>query len=236
MTLRRLSAVDQASGPLSHRSAARHGEVRLPASIAVLLAAASHALLPNELLFEPRWVVPAIELALLVPLFAVNPTRLTRETTVSRVVGLALVTVIIASNLVSLGHLIRQLTAAQSRTAARCSTPRCRSGSRTWSRSPSCTGRSTAGGAVARAATSETPTRRKDFWFPQDDPDLRGGRATWIPVFVDYLFVSITNSTAFSPTDTLPLTTRAKLLMSLQAIVALVTSLLVIARAVNILH
>jgi hypothetical protein len=55
-------------------------------------------------------------------------------------------------------------------------------------------------------------------------------------MFVDYLYVSITNSTAFSPTDTLPLTTRAKALMSLQAIIALVTSLLVIARAVNVLH
>jgi uncharacterized membrane protein len=229
-----MSAVDQASGPLSHRSAARHGEVRLPASLAVLAAAVSHALLPNQLLLEPRWVVPVVEVALLVPLLTVNPTRLTRETKASRVIGLALVTVIIASNLVSLGHLIQQLTAAHAadgRTLLYAAL-------QVWLTNMIAFAlvywEIDRGGAVARLPSSQTPTRRKDFWFPQDDPDLREG--DWIPVFVDYLFVSVTNSTAFSPTDTLPLTTRAKLLMSLQAIVALVTSLLVIARAVNILH
>ncbi|MFF4852473.1 hypothetical protein [Streptomyces sp. NPDC001194] len=52
----------------------------------------------------------------------------------------------------------------------------------------------------------------------------------------DYLYVSVTNSTAFSPTDTMPLSTRAELLMSAQSVSALLTSLLVIARAVSILH
>ena len=55
----------------------------------------------------------------------------------------------------------------------------------------------------------------------------------WVPIFVDYLYVSFTNSSAFSPTDTMPLTTRAKALMGLQATAALLTSLLVIARAVG---
>lgn len=53
---------------------------------------------------------------------------------------------------------------------------------------------------------------------------------------MDYLYVSVTNSTAFSPTDTMPLSTRAKLMMSVQSVAALMTSLLVIARAVSILH
>jgi len=229
-----MSAVEQAPGPLSHRSAARHGEVRLPASVAVLLAAASHAALPNALLLGPRWVVPAIELALLVPLVAVNPMRLTRETRTSRVLGLVLVTVIIAANLLSLGHLIERLTsshAADGRTLLYAAL-------QVWLTNMIAFAlvywELDRGGAVARGPNDETPTGRKDFWFPQDDPDLREGE--WIPTFVDYLFVSITNSTAFSPTDTLPLTSRAKMLMSLQAIIALVTSLLVIARAVNILH
>jgi len=52
---------------------------------------------------------------------------------------------------------------------------------------------------------------------------------------VDYLYVSSTNATAFSPTDTLPLTHRAKLIMLLQALVSLLTVALVAARAVNIL-
>ncbi len=53
---------------------------------------------------------------------------------------------------------------------------------------------------------------------------------------MDYLYVSVTNSTAFSPTDTMPLSTRAKVLMSVESIAALLTSLLVIARAVSVLH
>ncbi len=54
--------------------------------------------------------------------------------------------------------------------------------------------------------------------------------------FVDYLYVSFTNATAFSPTDTLPLTVLAKVLMALQSSVALVTVAMVVARAVNILR
>jgi hypothetical protein len=96
------------------------------------------------------------------------------------------------------------------------------------------------GGAVARLPTSAVPARRADFLFPQDDEKvarlaLGTSDVVWLPMFVDYLYLSVTNSTAFSPTDTLPLTSRAKVLMSLEAIAAMVTSLLVIARAVNIL-
>lgn len=70
-----------------------------------------------------------------------------------------------------------------------------------------------------------------DFLFPQASE--KG--SDWTPTFFDYLYISITNATAFSPTDTMPLTHRAKLLMSLQAVTSLVTVALVAARAVNIL-
>ena len=58
----------------------------------------------------------------------------------------------------------------------------------------------------------------------------------WEPAFIDYLFLSFTNATAFSPTDVLPLTRWAKLTMMLQSAVSLSTVALVIARAVNILR
>ena len=57
----------------------------------------------------------------------------------------------------------------------------------------------------------------------------------WRPTFVDYLYVSVTNVMAFSPTDTMPLARWAKALMTLQAMVALSTAALVISRAVNVL-
>jgi hypothetical protein len=61
-------------------------------------------------------------------------------------------------------------------------------------------------------------------------------KSDWMPTFIDYLYVSTTNSSAFSPTDTMPLSSRMKMLMALQATAALITSLLVIARAVSALQ
>jgi uncharacterized membrane protein len=57
----------------------------------------------------------------------------------------------------------------------------------------------------------------------------------WEPMFVDYLYLSFTNATAFSPTDVLPLSRWAKLVMMMQSIVSIITVALVIARAVNVL-
>lgn len=88
------------------------------------------------------------------------------------------------------------------------------------------------GGPVARALA---PSRAApDFQFPQDEnPQL--ARPGWGPALVDYVYVSVTNSMAFSPTDAMPLTHRAKLLMGLEAGVSVVTVLVVAARAINIL-
>jgi uncharacterized membrane protein len=74
-----------------------------------------------------------------------------------------------------------------------------------------------------------------DFLFPQmmtPDCTVPG----WTPGFVDYLYVAFTNATAFSPTDTMPLTPWSKSLMLVQSIVSLATITLVAARAVNILN
>lgn len=75
-----------------------------------------------------------------------------------------------------------------------------------------------------------------DFLFPQTAAkDKLPGVKDWVPTFLDYLYVSITNAAAFSPTDTMPLSHRAKSLMALQSLISLVTVALVAARAVNIL-
>jgi hypothetical protein len=86
------------------------------------------------------------------------------------------------------------------------------------------------GGPVARFRSDHPIV---DFWFPQMDPDV--GMQQWRPGFGDYLYVSLTNSIAFSPTDTMPLTQTAKLVMGIQSVTALLTIGLVVARAVNIL-
>jgi len=88
------------------------------------------------------------------------------------------------------------------------------------------------GGPVARALA--TAARKPDFQFPQDEnPQL--ARAGWTPRLWDYFYVSLTNATAFSPTDSMPLTRPAKTLMAAESTLSAVTVLLVAARAVNIL-
>ena len=57
----------------------------------------------------------------------------------------------------------------------------------------------------------------------------------WRPIFLDYLYVSLTNATAFSPTDTMPLSPVAKSTMGVQSLVSLVTLGMIVARAVNVL-
>ncbi|MEG3147438.1 hypothetical protein U1839_22525 [Sphingomonas sp. RT2P30] len=86
------------------------------------------------------------------------------------------------------------------------------------------------GGPAARGVTRK---EMDDFLFPQ--MTLAKFAGNWSPGFVDYLFLSFTNATAFSPTDTMPLTPRAKILMMAESFVSLLTIALVAARAVNIL-
>jgi hypothetical protein len=78
-------------------------------------------------------------------------------------------------------------------------------------------------------------TEITDFLFPQMAPHAGKGMADWSPGFVDYLYVSFTNAAAFSPTDTMPLTQRAKLLMMAQSAISILTLAIVASRAVNIL-
>ena len=88
------------------------------------------------------------------------------------------------------------------------------------------------GGPVARALAEAR--RQPDFQFPQDD-DPQLARDGWAPLLLDYSYVSLTNSMAFSPTDAMPLTRLAKLVMAAESTLSAITILLVAARAVNIL-
>jgi uncharacterized membrane protein len=87
------------------------------------------------------------------------------------------------------------------------------------------------GGAAARAAGS---TARPAFLFPEmSNPDYVG--ENWSPAFVDYLHLSFTTATAFSPTDVSPLKPWAKVMMMSEEAISLMLGILVVARAVNIL-
>jgi hypothetical protein len=99
------------------------------------------------------------------------------------------------------------------------------------------------GGPVRRTQTARPALPTADFRFPQDeDHDAinevaarSAAKSGWVPGFIDYLYMSMTNSSAFSPTDTMPLSPRAKMLMALESVSALMLSVLVIARGVSLL-
>lgn len=85
------------------------------------------------------------------------------------------------------------------------------------------------GGPMARL---DGHTRGQDFLFPQQGMD---GMASWRPSLVDYLFTAYTNIIAFSPTDTMPLSHRVKILFTIQSSTALVTIVVTLSRAINLI-
>ncbi|MCU7820267.1 hypothetical protein [Kitasatospora sp. DSM 101779] len=212
--------------------------------IATLVAILLYLVLPERLLVAPRFVLPALEVLLLVPLIAVNPRRLTRQTRVSRFLSLTLVALIGASNLTALGLLIHALVSTEVKDGGQLLV----AALQVWATDIIVFGLAfwelDRGGPVVRTQAPRGELPLADFRFSQDENDdaveeVADGASRscdWVPVLADYLYVSVTNSTAFSPTDTMPLSTRAKVLMSIESIAALLTSLLVIARAVSVLH
>jgi hypothetical protein len=209
------------------------GEARIPVVIAIVTAIVLQAVLPDRLAIRPRWLLPSLEGALLIGLTVFNPLRLTRSHPIARAASLALTILMTVANAVSAGLLIHTILSGHGGSNA---TALFGSGASIyitnivafalwyWEFDRE--------GPFARAAGHDP---HPDFLFPQmatpeiADPD-------WEPTFVDYLYVSFTNATAFSPTDTMPLSRWAKLLMAAQSAIAVSAVVLVVARAVNILH
>ncbi len=225
---------------MNTRGAGGH-EHRLPPGLAVLVAIGLYALLPNDLLLGPRYVIPSIEFALFLSLVVVNPWRITRETRWSGWVSIALCTLLIGANLCALATLVRDVSHPGNGQAL------LYGGLQVWATNVVGFGllfwELDRGGPVRRRESTRDELPSADWRFTQDedhDTVQEVARRSsidsdWRPVFVDYLYMSLTNSSAFSPTDTMPLTSRAKLLMGLEASAALLTSLLVVARAVGAL-
>lgn len=224
-----------------HRRVAE-GEHRLPPAVAVLVAAAVYALLPESVLVGPRYVIPGVEVLLLAALIMTNPVRMARETRWSRIASVVLAGVVIVTNLIALGLLVRGLASDSTKGG-----PLLVASIQVWLTDVIGFGllfwELDRGGPVARRTLPRADLPPADWRFSQDENDdtvievaITASRTSgWVPTFVDYLYVSLTNSSAFSPTDTMPLSSRAKMLMGLEATAALLTSLLVIARAVGAL-
>jgi len=208
-------------------------ENRLPVAAAIVVVVALQLRLPDRYGLHPRWLIPGLEVVLLLVLTAINPVRLNRSTRLGRFASIGLVAAITIDNAISAGgldyailkgHTGQDAIGLLGSGAAIYGTNVIAFGIWFWELDR--------GGPFSRA----TGTRQyPDFLFPQmADPHLAS--PDWEPLFFDYLYVSLTNGFAFSPTDTMPLSRWAKALMSFQSIIALSTTALVVARAVNVLQ
>jgi uncharacterized membrane protein len=179
------------------------------------------------------WLIPVVpEAALLLSLAWSVPRRRVEQRGHRRTLALTLVGVIATANLLALAALIASLVAAQEKNGAELLLK----GATIWSTNMMTFGllfwEVDRGGPFRRLAPNPPA---HDFQFPQDEnPKL--AEPDWRPHLVDYVYVSFTNAIAFSPTDAMPLTRRAKMLMLTESAVSAITVLLVAARAVNILH
>jgi hypothetical protein len=203
---------------------------RLPAAIAILVVAVLYPLIPSQLSLGPAILFPIVAVLGVLPLTIADALGL--EHPWQRPLALTLLGLTAAANGTSIALLVHELIA----------------------RSTDMSGRELLGGALTVWVANVIvfalwyweldrggPRRREadggdtpDFLFPQmtDAKDIMPG---WQPAFSDYLYTSSTNATAFSPTDTMPITGWAKLLMSAQSLSSFVLVVLVTARAVNIL-
>jgi uncharacterized membrane protein len=208
-------------------------EPRWPASLAVVVAIALYVVLPQKLSVSigPRWLIPALEGALVVTLMIVSPRRLSAEVVALRIASIVLIALINLANGISLAELLKALLGGAvngGRSLVYSSVP-------IWLTNVLVFAlwywELDRGGPAARLQPHH---REPDFLFPQMSLPQAAERG-WSPKFLDYLYTSFTNATAFSPTDTMPLTPWAKLLMMLQSFASLLTVAVVVSRAVNIL-
>jgi uncharacterized membrane protein len=207
-------------------------EPRWPATIAIVCAALLNYVLPGKFTLGPPWLVPALEMAVLIPLSIAAPRRRPNEPRWQQVSAVALIAIANLANIVSLYQLIRLLVFNGKSVTG-----------------PELLYSSVAiwltnvivyalwyweldrGGPDDRVSKDHGPP---DFLFPQmSTPGCT--HVDWSPSFFDYLYVSFTNATAFSPTDTMPLSPGAKALMLMESLASLATIAIVASRAVNIL-
>lgn len=219
------------------------GESRWPATLALGVAVLFYVILPETLIYVPfgvspavaRWIVPALEIVLIVPLQLTMPEGHTKQSPLRRMTALALIGLVNLANIGSLIQLVNRLLHGTLHSGGALGPELLYSAILIWLTNVIIFAlwywELDRGGPGARCA----PVRREpDFLFPQMINPKTAPKG-WTPNFLDYLYVSFTNATAFSPTDTMPMTETAKALMLVQSSASVLIVVLVAARAVNIL-
>jgi len=211
------------------------GESRWPMALAVLAAGGLRAVLPPELRNgDARWAFVLVVFALLAILVIGDPGRIDRDSTWLRAATGTLIGLISAVNASAAVRLVAGIISD-----AKFSNDAdilLASGGAIWLTNVIAFGLwywdLDRGGAAARARGSG---RQPAFVFPEMT-NARYVGADWYPKFIDYLHLSFTAATAFSPTDVSAIRSWAKLMMMAEEAISLVVAILVVSRAVNILR
>jgi len=208
------------------------GERRWPMAAAVLVSVTMQLSLPDRHVLSPSVLFPTVEVLLLVVLVIGDPGRIDRRSTALTKLTVALVVVMTVDNLAGVLELVRGILDGSDRDDG---TVLLATGGALWVTNVIAFSLwywlLDRGGPAARAAG---PPQAAAFAFPEDaTPKLAA--PGWWPQYPDYLYLAFTNSSALSPTDTMPVTRWAKMLMLCQASISLVIAVMIVARAVNIL-
>ncbi len=225
------SDIASSSGSAKAKRPTLHGESRWPASLSIVATMFFYMMLPDRYTLGPPWLMPALELTILLPVSFGAPRRKANESRL-KVAAVAMIALVNLFNFVSLVLLVRMLLYHGKEVTG----PELLFSSMAiwftnvivfalwyWELDR--------GGPDDRGTSDESDP---DFLFPQmSTPSCAA--PNWKPQFFDYLYLAFTNATAFSPTDVLPLTRTSKALMLAESVISLITITLVAARAVNIL-
>ena len=211
------------------RATTTRAERRWPMALAVLAAIGLQVGTPKAGRLPGWWIVPVLEFVLLGVLLVVDPGRVDDLSRRARRVTLALITIMTLGTMASLALLTYDILRGSLLTA----NDLLGRGGALWLTNVIAFSlwfwELDRGGPAHRAAGSDILL---SFAFPENAmPEF--ATDGWIPKYPDYLYLSFTNATAFSPTDTLPVKTWAKMAMMLESVVSLLTAILVVARAVN---
>jgi uncharacterized membrane protein len=211
------------------------GELRWPVTVTTALAIGLQVAVPDKLvLVSPSWILPVAQGALLVVLVMANPHRIDRQSTALRSLSLVLGGLLTLANVWSVARLAIGITSGHlGQNAGQLLI----TGAVIWLTNVIVFGlwywEFDRGGPVARALNSGN--RYPDFQFPQMVSPPEMVHPNWEPAYFDYLYLAFTNASAFSPTDVMPMSRWAKVAMTVQSIISIVTVALVVSRAVNIL-
>ena len=209
-------------------------EPRWPMALAILLCGLLRLALPTELRAgEASWLMLLVVAVLLGILIIGDPGRIDRDSTWLRIMTGSLIGLITLANSIAAVRLVASIITTAPFTSD--ANVLLESGGAVWATNLIVFGLwfwdLDRGGAAARARRT---SKRPAFLFPEmTNPDFV--RPDWYPKFVDYLHLSFSTATAFSPTDVSPIKAWAKLMMLIEDAISLVVALLVVARAVNIL-